>query len=658
MVKILSDSLRRSLSRSWTRLRNPALVGMESVVDENFYFIANPDLSKSIRDPVRHFAEFGAMEGRLASPWFSPQYVYSQNTQISWHDRPVQSVYATSGMAQRPRMIFVSHEATRTGAPAILLRLIEMFGASGDVECFSLLDTGGERVQDFVDISHTYKMSRTRYTPGFTLELAADEIGRLFAPEGIFCSNRPVCALVNSMESQRYSQILTALGVPVISLLHEFADYYSDAALAQVFEASRRVIFPSQIIQSVAFQNPDIDKSKGLVRGQGLLKDGFGQLDHAICREHLRAMLGLAPDALIVLNVGSKDVRKGVDYFVEAARQFMLDHPDDRQVHFVWFGGNAHRVDPAFTAAAAMARTEALAGRVHFMPSTSEIETVFCGADIFFLSARADPFPCVIHEAMACGLPVIAFRNGGGAPELIGDDAGTVVEMADFKAVADAIARYRAEPALRSAHAETAAKRIREDWTYQSYFNDVLAEVRRVSGKPGLMARSTSRPVSAHQVIMAGLRSDLEYLDRLRAMDGPPIDDIVLFAGHFSPETAEVMAQLKSRGLNARLAQPLHNTAPEKAVLIRSLLSHSQAQKLTLIADPALLEPQNLATLAHKLRVIVTIPTAVGVLGAQDSALHLVRLAASVGELFVGSEAIKSAIVKVAPSLTSPIVVL
>ena len=645
IAALLPPNARADLAKRFSRMRNPDLVKLERVVDRDFYLKANPDIAAAINDPIRHFHDFGAKEGRLASPWFSPAYVYAQLGQSSLHGRSVQSAYAASDMPHRPRMIFVSHEATRTGAPAIILRLTEMFGASGEIECFSLLDEGGERLHEFADVSHAYVMSRGRRDPKFTEENTVRELSAMFSRNGIFDSNRPVCALVNSMESQRLGPILAAQGIPVISLLHEFADYYPDNVLQRLFDTSKKVIFPSQIVQRVAFQNKAIDQSKGMVRGQGLLKDGFGQLDHVACREQVRAMLNLGADALIVLNVGSKDIRKGIDYFCETARQYLLENPDDSQVHFVWFGGNTHRPDAAWTRAARMAEAPDLIGRVHFMPSTPEIEKVFCGADLFLLTARADPFPCVIHEAMACGLPVIAFRDGGGAPELIGTDAGTTVDMGDVKAIAAAIDSYRRDPALRQAHSDTAAARIRDDWAFEGYFRDVLTVVREVAAQPRLCAGWKAPVTQGHLVLMAGNDRDLALLRRLQALNLPAVTEVVLFGGHFGAETAATLRTLKSEGVRARIAQPRDTTPEAQAALIRHLLAHVDATETTLIAEARLLNADHLVLQRRKLRLVA----AEAAIPDQDEALHFARLVDVVAETVIGSPALKERIAKLVP---------
>jgi glycosyltransferase involved in cell wall biosynthesis len=62
-------------------------------------------------------------------------------------------------------------------------------------------------------------------------------------------------------------------------------------------------------------------------------------------------------------------------------------------------------------------------------------------------------------EAMACGVPVIATRNGG-VPEVVGDaEAGRIVPPGDPAALARAIRNYAADPELRHRHAQAAHER-------------------------------------------------------------------------------------------------------------------------------------------------------------------------------------------------------
>jgi len=60
-------------------------------------------------------------------------------------------------------------------------------------------------------------------------------------------------------------------------------------------------------------------------------------------------------------------------------------------------------------------------------------------SDIFVLPSLAEGFPTVIHEALACGKPVIGTRVGGVPEALTNREVGILVNPRDSVALADAI---------------------------------------------------------------------------------------------------------------------------------------------------------------------------------------------------------------------------
>jgi len=82
-----------------------------------------------------------------------------------------------------------------------------------------------------------------------------------------------------------------------------------------------------------------------------------------------------------------------------------------------------------------------LAGNVtfHGTKTKAEVAEFMAQADVFVLPSIWDNLPCVVIEAMASGLPVLATRTGG-IPELINDDGlGILVPPADSEALAVAL---------------------------------------------------------------------------------------------------------------------------------------------------------------------------------------------------------------------------
>ncbi|WP_299300834.1 glycosyltransferase family 4 protein [uncultured Litoreibacter sp.] len=582
MKAFLRKALPNSVGHKLRHLRETVAANtLGNVLDGDFYTTSNADIVAASAPPAAHFLAFGRHEGRQPNPFFSKDYVGSYLDQHPLTSEPQSSAYADCDLSGKPRLLFVSHDASRTGAPAIILRLLEIFSKSKMFECFTILDEAGERLHEFEALSHTYVMSRGRHDHQYSDEEASEELARLFRQGGIFRSNAPVCTLLNSAESHRIGRSLAGQGIPIVSLIHEVAAYYPPHIFEDIVSFSNKTVFPSQFVSRAADRHCELDMSMTMVRGQGLLEDGFGSLDTAVIRRLLRDSLGVEDDAFIVLCVGTVDIRKGADLFVDTAKLFHDQLPSERPVYFVWCGA----ADQTFPYPQEFIQRHGLQDRIRLLPSTSEIEQVFCGGDLFFLSARADPFPCVIHEAMACALPVVAFRNGGGAPELIGQECGKIVEMGDLKAAADAIRHYADDPDLCRRQGQAAREKIASDWDYQAYCEDIYEVMRDSAQKPPsggwpLLPAPSPEP---HLVIMRGCQTDLEALKQLALDAADPNRLIVLIDGRFGENVDALTSEFHHHKVRYRLCQPSLDTDHARSQRLAGLLKNPKPGRVTLI---------------------------------------------------------------------------
>ncbi|WP_421704127.1 glycosyltransferase family 4 protein [Aliiroseovarius sp.] len=367
---------------------------------------------------------------------------------------------------------------------------------------------------------------------------------------------------------------------------------------------SEKTVFPSQFVSRAAEHHCDLDMSRTMVRGQGLLTDDFGTLDQQACRRLLREALGVEEDAFVVLNVGTIDMRKGADMFVDIAKLFFDGEAPSRPVYFIWHGAP----DVHFHYAKDFIARHGLEDRVRLLPSTSQIEQVFLGGDLFLLTARADPFPCVIHEALACGLPVVAFRNGGGAPELIGDDCGAIIEMGHLPEAVAAIRSYLDAPDLLAEQGRAARRKIAQSWDYASYCADVY-EVIRDSAKsvpPGGWPVLTPSAPEPHLIAMRGC---LEDLAQLQTMGLAHLDQdclVALIDGRFGEQADEVVAALRALGVRYHLCQPAEDTDAARATRLSAFLSNPRPKRVTFINTLQLLSPAQLRPLSIPKQAVVT----------------------------------------------------
>lgn len=107
---------------------------------------------------------------------------------------------------------------------------------------------------------------------------------------------------------------------------------------------------------------------------------------------------------------------------------------------------------------------------VDFIPPQSSIFPAYQHADVLAMSSRAEGFPLVLLEAMACGLPAVSFACTG--PDVIirnGVD-GVLVEPDNIQAFASALARLMQEEPLRRALAARAPEVV-ERFSLNNYLD-------------------------------------------------------------------------------------------------------------------------------------------------------------------------------------------
>lgn len=92
---------------------------------------------------------------------------------------------------------------------------------------------------------------------------------------------------------------------------------------------------------------------------------------------------------------------------------------------------------------------------------TDNVEKVYTESSLFVLSSRFEGFGMVIVEAMACGLPIVAFDCPWGPRSIISDGKdGLLVENGNVQEMADALVRLMADEPLRRLMGEAGMKNV------------------------------------------------------------------------------------------------------------------------------------------------------------------------------------------------------
>jgi glycosyltransferase involved in cell wall biosynthesis len=163
---------------------------------------------------------------------------------------------------------------------------------------------------------------------------------------------------------------------------------------------------PSQWLMSKVEQSmlaPAVKEARVIPNGVDL--SVFGPAD----KRSVRVMLGIAPDALVLLLTCSHRDSSWNDHeTVRSAMRLIATRTSGRRVLFIALGkGGA-----ALSVAGADVRF------VGYQTEPAAMARYYQAADVYVHSVRADTFPSTILEALACGTPTVATAVGG-IPEQI-----------------------------------------------------------------------------------------------------------------------------------------------------------------------------------------------------------------------------------------------
>jgi glycosyltransferase involved in cell wall biosynthesis len=338
------------------------------------------------------------------------------------------------------QVLFISHDAGRTGAPIVLLNLLRWIKEHTSLNFKIILRGGGDLSGEFVKLGPTLILSDFDFS--VWKKKLSDFINS--SPIKLIYSNTAVNGDV-------IYDLKGIIDIPVISAIHELENSIQRFAPGRLFELVKK------------YTNLFIAVSDSVKINL--------ELNHAISSERIRVVhsfvpvseipVGVPPDSSLVrqeLNIdegmfvvggcGTTDWRKGPDLFIQVAKTFleMLTSEERKLVRFVWVGGDLNSQE--MTKLNYDISYSGLKEYVVFTGMKKQVLSYFSQFTVFLLSSREDPFPLVCLEVGALEKPIVCFQKGGGTPELVGDEGGFVVPYLSVRGAVHALCRLFREPEL------------------------------------------------------------------------------------------------------------------------------------------------------------------------------------------------------------------
>ena len=338
-------------------------------------------------------------------------------------------------------ILFISHDATRTGAPILLKHHLRGLKAQyPDIEFDILLRDGGEMSNEFEQIT------KVLYLPGRSLTTRILN----FILKGYNDYEHRVKKVIKKKYKLIYGNTVVTADMLRIAKINA-PDIITVCHVHELDIAIKQFSSPEIFRKAIPYIDHFITASNAVTQ---LLTQSYGisatniytHFEHIPLVTELMPVKNLLPahKGLRICGCGTLDWRKGIDIFVQTAFILNKSQPE-LDFHFYWIGGKAGSIEHEKTKYDI--KRLGIANKLTLVENCTNPLDYINECDIFLLTSREDPFPLVCLEAASLAKPIICFRQSGGMTEFVDDNIGWQIDYLDLNQLTKVLADILNKPA-------------------------------------------------------------------------------------------------------------------------------------------------------------------------------------------------------------------
>ena len=364
------------------------------------------------------------------------------------------------------KILFISHEAYRTGAPLVLLSLLrELKLREPDSELYVLQLKDGPIEDEFLQVANTY-ICKFDHNEGCKRFVPYRIRKRINQWEYRRWLKRPQFDLIyaNTIASvEKAVELKKLLNIPILAHIHEMEYTFKQ------YKVREEIL--QQCDTFIAVSTPVVKtlKDYGIDEKRITLIPPFStNLELANHVDRSFKIAGVEEGDFVIGLSGQGGWRKGIDLLPMLVKKFVTQYPDV-PCKFVWVG---YTDQDAVNYEAKQLGVEKYIIQTGVVPNSMDYYNQF---DVFVLLSREDPFPLVCMECAALAKPIILFENASGIVDLVKhEESGLLVPYMNLDMMVEAIYHLYSHQEMREKYGMRLSYILTNEYNMVELLNQII----------------------------------------------------------------------------------------------------------------------------------------------------------------------------------------
>ena len=338
------------------------------------------------------------------------------------------------------RILIISHQSNKSGAPRLLLNILPKINAEQNVELLFVLNQYQESAKEFIGKFNTkyFFIDKNKFARKIFLRLNLYNRVKLRWFKRILKNFNPDLIYINTTGYNLLAAHVSKTDLKYFVHVHEtdnsIRKHANPEYLSRLIKRANLIIGCSEYVSTFIRTYFNVHNVKTIY--ENIDTNRFSYKTDSSFRE----INNFSSSDVLVGVAGAPQFRKGTDVFIRAAILFNQGHPDNN-FKFIWVGGTANSNNNEYYKSCLLLIRESGFKNIKLIDQIDDIQNLYRALDLFVIPSREDPFPLAMLEAMYFKVPVIG-SNVCGIPEALSDNCGVVFDSENEELLSKIFERF------------------------------------------------------------------------------------------------------------------------------------------------------------------------------------------------------------------------